>query len=429
MYVHAVNRSITQSVARVARDAWVLTLLAVIVAAIVGTLFDAPSWVLPGASGVFLLGQVQSAPVPQVPFVAAAHEQVIPGPVITRQLTGATQQLDPVDVPSGGYMRHLCIELTSASGTIGTFVAGADFPWNIIQSITLLDVNGTPIYGPLDGYAALWTNIAGGYAYRQDPRDSPWFVAAAPNPFLFLRIPIEISHFDGLGSLANQNAAAPYKVQITLNSTAAIGTGAFGVVPTVTLRLSLEAWSLPNATDTRGRPQQQMPNAHGTGQFWSSRRPDVVAGGITVPVNRVGNLLRNIVFITRDATGARVDTVMPDPVIVSWDRRQQFQMSQRLWQQLMFEKLVDVTRDTGVWILSMSHSIQNRSGDDAPSLWWPTVQATDLNIQGNSAVTGTMQIVVNDIQPVETVPAERYTENSDTTLRTAGVGVNPALVS
>lgn len=371
-----------------------------------------------------------SAPpsAPSVPFIAAAHEQVLPGPIITRTLTANSQQLDPVDIPSGGYMRHVCLEVTCTAGVIGTFVAGADFPWNIIQSIALLDVNGTPIYGPMDGYAALWTNIAGGYAYRQDPRDSPWFVAAAPNPSFFLRVPVEISHRDGLGSLANQNAAAPYKLQITLNSLSGIGTGAYGTPPTVSIRISLEAWSLPNAVDVRGRPQQQLPPVHGTGQFWSSRRPDVVAGGITVPVNRVGNLIRNLVFITRDGTGARVDTVMPDPVIVSWDRRQQFQFSQRLWQQLMFEKLVDVTRDTGVWILSMSHSDNNRSGDDSPSLWWPTVQATDLNIQGTSAVTGTMQIITNDIQPVEIVPAERYTENSDTTYRAMGVG-NPAVAA
>lgn len=417
MYAHAVHRTILRDIARVTRSAWLIIAIVAILAAIAGTLLGAPDWTLPVVGGGFMLGAVQT--VPAVPFVAASHEQVLPGPVITRQLTGATQQLDPVDVPSGGYLRHIALEVSSAGGVIGTFVAGADFPWNIIQSVTLLDVNGTPMFGPLDGYALLWANIAGGYAFRQDPRDGPWFSAAAPNPAFFCRIPVEISHFDGLGSLANQNAAAPYKLQITLNSTAAIGTGAFGTAPTITVRVFAEVWSLPNRQDVRGRPQQQAPPVHGTGQFWSSRRPDVIAGAVTVPVNRVGNLLRNLLFITRDATGARVDTVMPDPVIVSWDRRQQYQFTQRMWQQLMFEKLVDVTRDVGVWILSMSHSQQNRSGDDAPNLWWPTVQATDLNIQGSSAVTGTVQIVVNDIQPVEVVPAERYTENSDTTYRAA----------
>jgi hypothetical protein len=228
---------------------------------------------------------------------------------------------------------------------------------------------------------------------------------------------VEISHFDGLGSLANQNSAAPYKLQITFNSTAAIGTGAFGTIPTVTVRGWLEAWSLPNAADVRGRPQQQMPPVHGTGQFWTTRRPDTLAGAITVPINRVGNLLRNIIFITRTAAGVRDDTVMPDPVIINWDGRQQFQFSQRYWQQMMFEKLVDVTRDTGVWLLPMAHSNQNRNGDDSPNLWWPTVQATRMELTGASASSGSVQVVVNDIQPVEVVPAERYTENSDTTFR------------
>lgn len=355
--------------------------------------------------------------VAAVPFVAAAHEHVEPAFVRSVTLTAATQQLDPIDIPSYGYLRHVFLEITSASGVIGTFAAGADFPWNLIQSITLLDVNGAPIVGPIDGYALLWANIAGGYAYRQDPRDSPWYSAAAPNPAFCVRVPVEISHFDGLGSLANQNSAAPYKLQITVNSTAAVGTGAFGTPPTLTIRGWLEAWSLPNATDVRGRPQQQMPPVHGTGQFWTTRRPDTLAGSITVPINRVGNLLRNIIFITRTAAGVRDDTVMPDPVIINWDGRQQFQWSQRYWQQTMFEKLVDVTRDTGVWLLPMAHSNQNRNGDDSPNLWWPTVQATRMELTGTSASSGSMQVVVNDIQPVEVVPAERYTENSDTTFR------------
>jgi hypothetical protein len=230
-------------------------------------------------------------------------------------------------------------------------------------------------------------------------------------------VPVEISHFDALGALANQNSAAPYRLQITLNSTTAIGTGAFGVIPTITIRGWLEAWSLPNQVDVRGRPQQQLPPVHGTGQFWTTRRPDVLAGAVTVPITRVGNLLRTLLFISRDATGARVDTSFPDPVILNWDGRQQFQQSQRHLIQQMFERLVDVTRDTGVWLYSFAHSNGNRSGDDSPNLWWPTSQSTRMELAGTTAVAGSIQVVVNDIQPVEVVPSERYTENSDTTFR------------
>lgn len=366
--------------------------------------------------------------VPMVPFVAAAHEHVEPAFTKTATLGAATQQLDPIDVPSYGYLRHMFLEITSASGTIGTFVAGADFPWNIIQSITLLDVNGAPIVGPIDGYALLWANILGGYVFRQDPRDSPWFVGSAPNPAFFIRVPVEISHYDGLGSLANQNSAAPYKLQITLNSTTAIGTGAFGVAPTITIRGWLEAWSLPNAQDVRGRPQQQLPPVHGTGQFWTSRRPDVLAGNITVPVNRVGNLLRNLLFISRDASGVRVDTSFPDPILLNWDGRQQYQHSQRHMQQMLFERLVDVTRDVGVWAYTFDHSQMGRAGDDTPNLWLPTVQSTRLEIAGTIAVSGSIQVVVNDVQPVEVIPAERYTENSRTGFQ-AGNGAANASVN
>jgi hypothetical protein len=422
-YTIAANRAIAYRVHDLARSVWFVVAATILLAAILGAFLDAPEAALP----LLMLGQVRNgaAVVPAVPFVAAAHEHVEPAFTISRQLTAATQQLDPIDIPSYGYLRHVFLEVTAASGVIGTFVAGEDFPFNIIQSVTLLDVNGAPIVGPIDGYALLWANIAGGYAYRQDPRDAPWHVGAAPNPAFFLRVPVEISHFDGLGSLANQNSAAPYKLQITLNSTSGIGTGAFGTIPTITVRGWAECWSLPNATDVRGRPQQQLPPVHGTGQFWTTRRPDVLAGNINVPITRVGNLIRNLVFITRTAGGVRADTVMPDPAIINWDGRQQFQFSQRYWQQSMFEKLVDATRDTGVWILSMAHSQQNRAGDDTPNLWWPTVQATRMELSGTNALAGSIQVVVNDIQPVEVVPAERYTENSDTTFRAAPGPASP----
>lgn len=413
----AVNRSIYYSTRDVLRRTWLFLFVVVVLAALASIVIGSASYAVPLAGLMFGMAAAPQQYVPMVPFVAAAHEHVEPAFVRSVQLAANTQALDPIDIPAYGYLRHVFLEITCAGGVVGTAVATEDFPWNIIQSVTLLDVNGAPIVGPIDGYALLWANIAGGYAFRQDPRDSPWFVGSVPNPAMFLRVPLEISHFDGLGALANQNSAAPYKLQITLNNTTGIITGAFGTIPTVTIRGWVEAWSLPNAQDVRGRPQQQLPPAHGTGQFWTTRRPDVAAGAITVPINRVGNLLRNVLFITRTAAGVRSDTVMPEPILFNWDGRQQWQESQRYRIQAMFEKLVDAARDTGVWLYPFAHSIMGRNGDENPNLWLPTVQSTRMELAGSAAAGGTVQVVINDIQPVEVHPAERYTENSDTTFR------------
>lgn len=361
----------------------------------------------------------QAQVMPMVPFTAAAHEHVEPGPTFTALLGAAVQQAGPFDVPSYGYLRNIYLQVSSTGGIIGTAVAGADFPFNILQQITLLDVNGAPLYGPLDGYAAAWTNIVGGYAFRQDPRLAPSFSGVVTTPTFFIRIPVEISHYDGLGSLANQNAAAAYKLSFALNSVAAgtqgiLASGAYATAPTITVRTWIECWSLPNSTDMAGRPQQQTPPAHGTAQYWTSRRQDVLAGVNTVQLTRMGNLLRNVFCIVRDATGARVDTAFPDPILFNWDARQLFNESQFYRINTEWERWVVGARDTGIFVYSWSHSVHNRSGDETPNLWIPTVQSTRMEFNGNFAVPGSVQVLTNDIAPAEVVPAERYVERSDT---------------
>lgn len=350
--------------------------------------------------------------IPSVPFTGAAHEHV--EPVLTTTVTpGANvQQLGPFDVPAYGYMSNLFVQITAAGGVAGTVTA--DFPWNLLQNVTLLDVNGAPLFGPLDGYSCLWSNIAGGYAFNQDPRKLPDYVGSGPNPSFAFRIPVQISHYDGLGSIANQNAAAAYKLSMAINNIASVTSAAFTTAPTLTIRVWLEAWSLPTQQDIAGRPQSQMPPAHGTAQYWSARSQNVLAGNNTVQLTRVGNLIRNLVFISRDATGARVDTVFPDPIIMNWDARQLINESQFYRRSVMYERLQNSTRDVGVWHYSFAHSIHNRAGDETPNLWLPTVQSSRLEITGNSAVSGSIQVSTNDIAPAEITPAERYVERSDT---------------
>lgn len=367
-------------------------------------------------------GTTPTVTVPGVPFTASAHEHQERAFTVTKLITAATQQLDPINVPSFGYLRHIFLDVSSTGGA-GAATGKEDYPWNLLQSVTLLDVNGAPIVGPMDGYALLWANIIGGYALQSDPRKLPGFSNNVDNPFFQIRIPVEIAHYNGLGSIANQNAAAPYQLLITLNSS----TGAWSSVPattlpTVTIKGTIECWTLPAATDSNGRPQQQLPPAHGTGQFWSSRNVNVaVSGDNTVPILRVGNLIRNLVFICRTTAPARSDTVFPDPIIVNMDGRQMTQESQTYRIQREFEQLENSTRDTGVFIYSFDTSLQGRAGDGPPNMWIPTTEATRLEVTGNWAAAGSVQVLVNDIQPIEVNPADRYVESNATTPTPTGL--------
>lgn len=356
------------------------------------------------------------AALPPIPFTAAAHEHSEPITTDATLALGAAQQpRGPFDVPAFGFLRHIFLEVILSGGTLGAGALSADYPFNVLQNIMLVDVNGAPIYGPLDGYATLWANIIGGYAFRQDPRLGPWFVGTINGAF-WLRIPVEISRHNGYGALANQNAAASYKLAWTL----ATSTQAYATAPTtpanVQVKAWLEAWSQPNATDMTNRPQQREPIAHGTTQFWSAfTKGGIAAGNQSVLLPRVGNLIRALVFICRDATGARVDTVMPNPIQLMWDQRILNLESQNYRTQRMMEALeAPAARDTGVFAFSFTNSVLGHDGDEEPNLWLPTVQSTRLELDGVNTAAGSIQVVTNDIAPAEVRPDERFVENSAT---------------
>lgn len=363
--------------------------------------------------------QKAQAPVLKVPFVSAAHESVELGEVIT-VTPGTSAQSFQINVPSSGFLRNLVFQVSGAGGTGGT--AKEDAPYNIISDITLLDTNGAPIYGPMDGYGMYLSNLFGGTAFAQDPADNPWHVGTTPNFRFALRIPVEISHFNGMGSIGNQNAASPYRLNITINTIANIWSVAPDPVPTFTITPVLEKWTVPNELDPVNRPQEQFPPFHGTTQKWTTVTKDSIAGANTIQVTRTGNLIRGLVFVARNASGVRTDAVFPSPIIFNWDDRQLFNETQLYRQMIQTERLLNGPRPTGVFAYMFNHSNVNKSGDDTPSLWLATVQSTRMEIQGSSGTAGTIQTLVNDIIPVELNPAERYQFRSDTGF-TPSVGV------
>ena len=362
---------------------------------------------------------------PSIPFTAAAHEHTEPAFDVTVTPGATVQNLGPFDVPAYGYARHLFLQCTASGGTLGAGVLSVDHPFDLFQSIQYTDVNGAPIFGPLSGYQTLWANIAGGYAFLSDPRLVQGFSNTINGGF-YLRVPLEISHHDGLGALANQNSAAAYKIQFAINPTTALYSTAPTTPAAWRIRGFLEAWTLPNEVDIAGRPQAQAPPALGTAQFWSVRNVPVSIGNNTLLLTRVGNLIRNVVFIARNATqvagiGTRDNGCFPDPAQIQWDARIILNDTQFYRNAVAAERLAPLfltaslnALDTGVFVYSFDHSIDNKAGDDAPTLWLPTVQSTRLEVDGTATVAGTLDMITNDIALGEVTPSERYVETSRT---------------
>lgn len=373
--------------------------------------------------------QTAKAPAVIIPFTAAAHEHVEP---ITTQagiaLGAATLPQGPFDVPAYGFLQHVVLDAVCSGGTGGT--ATADAPFNLFQSIALLDVNGAPIFGPLDGFAALMSNVWGNYGgARSDPRLAPGYVGTSPNFSFQIRIPVQISRHNAYGAIANQNAAAAYKLQYTLNTSAAVWSVAPTGAPVWTIRSFVECWSQPAPVDVLNRPQRREPPGHGTTQFWTSfTRSGLAAGQLNLIFPRVGNLIRNLVFICRDNSGVRVDTSMPDPIQLNWDARILTLETQRyrIFRQ-MEQQPTSTARDTGVFVLPFDSISDGTVGDEAPNLWLPTVQATRLELAGNSAGPGSIQVLTNDVAPVEVDPADRFVETSATGFHAGASPVVPAV--
>lgn len=366
----------------------------------------------------------QAAPQTLIPFTAAAHHHVEPAFTTQTVTPGANvASIGPLDCSAFGYLRHIVLEVTATGGTLGAGVLHPDYPFNLFSQLTLFDVNGAPIFGPLSGYETLWANIVGGYVWSQDPRRNPQYVSTINTTFLF-RIPVEILAHNGLGSLGNQNAAAAYKVQLSVNPSAALYTTAPTTVPTFTIKGWLEAWTLPSPADMAGRPQAQIPPAHGTTQYWSVFKRSTVSGNNTLLLPRVGNLIRAIVCICRNNTtqgsgdNTRDSTVFPSNPQLVWDARMLYNEDQLYRQTKDYEVIENLSSlDTGVFYYPFNFGgdgTQGRSGDEQPNLWLPTVQASRLELDGTTVTAGTIEFMTNDIAPVEVVPQERYVETSAT---------------
>jgi hypothetical protein len=144
-----------------------------------------------------------------------------------------------------------------------------------------------------------------------------------------------------------------------------------------------------------------------------------VAGDNSIKIDRMGNLIRSVVFVLRTAAGARSTTNFPDPFIVEWDNRQINNLSRFHLRALAAEEIQPLSGlasnfPAGVFYLGFDKDNLGHQGGGTPELWIPTVQATRFEVRGNFGAPGSLDILVNDIAPAEVNPRERYDETSAT---------------
>ena len=353
------------------------------------------------------------------PFPRAAikhSEQFFDSGVVA--LTGSTQQSAPIDVVAYGFARAVVIQVTITSvsgGTTGAFGSDGAFP--ALTDIQLLDVNQSPIDGPIGGYALnVWNKHVGVAGHPIDPKLLPdYTTGGTPLGATFsLRLPVEINHRTALGSLANGSASVTFKVRYTLASTAVGANNFLATAPagsiSVQVKMFLEAWSHPNDTDPfTGVPNLTMPPAHTTTQFVSrTLSPTINTGSFTYRLSRVGGYIRHLMLICRDTNGARTTNAnLPDPITLSYDTHTLLgPVNYRYLRQLEAEAYggyatttLDAAGgpDTGVLIYDWAHDLDGTTGSELNDQWLPTTAGTRLDLTGTMAAATTLEVVTTDV--------------------------------
>jgi hypothetical protein len=249
-----------------------------------------------------------------VSFIRGSGEGRYTFEVQSGLVLGAAQDIGPIDVKAYDYMRSILlkVETTTIGGGTTTSVGSKDYPFNIISYLRVKQPNGQTMYSVSNGHHAAMIQKYGGIRPFPmcDPRGDPEFVAGvgtAPTVTFGVRIPFELDLRDALGALPNKDAAAPFTIELGLNSTSTIYTTPPQTAPTIKITPILEAYDQPPES-LDGKPCETTPPNMNTLQRWTEQSVTMASGAFDVRVRKLGNYVRELVFISKLSTGIRTVT-------------------------------------------------------------------------------------------------------------------------
>lgn len=364
-------------------------------------------------------GGKAAAPAAVVPFVRGSGKgkykfgQNLSG----KTLTTTTQDLGPIDIKAYDYLRSLLIEVvtTANGGALGT--AQADAPFNLFTNIAVKQPNGQTMYQVSSGYHAAMIQKYGMYRGYSDPRADPNFLVHGSAATFAIRVPFELDLRDALGSLPNKDAAAPFSLELTLNTLANVFGSGQGTSPTFNVNIWLEAYDQP-PTSLNGLPVQTTPPNMNTLQRWTEQQITMSTGQFDARVRKLGNFVRAVIPISKNSSGARIVTNgWADPVQIVLDEDVKDNISQSDWSRRIFETygyggiqsgitatfgtasnsavLLDSPygADTGVW--PIQYFMDGRDITENVNFYLPTIESEDYLLRGSwgSAVSKVTALV------------------------------------
>jgi len=362
------------------------------------------------------------------PGPAQAAAPSLPFPIASRKMTrfsfttgtqtlnaAAPTPLSPIQLPAVGYLSHVNLEIT-LTGVAGTVAPAftADGPFNILQSVEFKTASGNDIYAPMTGYQ-LYLADKYGALYQEAPfsdnRVGRQYSAVAPNAHFFLQIPFEIDGATGFGAIPALASNRSYQLVLILAAIATALTNAPTGV-TVTINGTAYYWSEPPASTQSGVQQSTAPQGLGSLSQWQLEMPPITPGDKYIKSNNVGNVLRTIIFVLRNAAGARIDAAgWPGVCELYLDNEPLMYLTQNEWEHLMSNwfqcqaaaKDVANGLDTGVYVLPFHVLAGHSAGavNNSRVQYLPTLDASQLQLRGTSfgANASTLEIITNSVIP------------------------------
>jgi len=320
-------------------------------------------------------------------------------------LTTTTQPLGPIDIKAYDYMRSLLVTVTNTANGGATGTAQADAPFNSLINLAVKQPNGQTMYQTSSAFHAAMIQKYGQYRGWNDPRADPNFVITGSSMTWAVRIPFELDLRDALGALPNKDAAAPFTLEMDLNTLSNVFGSGQGTSPTFTVEVWLEAYDQP-PTSLNGQPVQTTPPNMNTLQRWTEQNITMSSGQFDARVRKLGNYLRCLIPIMKNSSGARIVTNgWADPMQIVLDEDVKDNISQADWTRRTWEVygyggvmpgtaatagtassgpvLIDSPggQDTGVW--PIQYFMDQRDITENASFYLPTIESEDYLLRGS----------------------------------------------
>lgn len=368
-------------------------------------------------------GDQASAPAPTVvPFVRGSGKGKYKFYSKSLTLTTATQDLGPLDIKAYDYMRSILVTCTTTANGGATGTAQADGPFNLFTNVAVKQPNGQTMFQVSSGYNAAVIQKYGYNRAYNDPRSDPNFLVHGSAATFAFRIPFELDLRDALGALPNKDAAAPFTLELTLNTLANVFGAGQGTSPTFTVEAWLEAYDQP-PTSLNGQPVQTTPPNMNTLQRWTEQNITMNSGQFDARVRKLGNYVRAIIPIMKNSSNVRILTNgWADPVQIVLDEDVKDNISQADWQRRIWEVYgyggvqsgtaatlgtasgsviaIDAPggADTGVW--PFQYFVDTRDITEQANFYLPTIESEDYLLRGSwGSAVSKMTTLICEVLP------------------------------